>query len=327
MPSEGSVHVRSLEHARRSDLRMVHMPGMTTPASSVPVRLSPTRQVPDLEGCTRHSCDEPRSPPGASRDVTRTMPRPRLCRAAVVLVSGLTRPARRPTRRPCLGHVLSQPRPAAATPPGHPTDRRRHLRRNDRETEAGREPQSGRRQVVRQQRPDPAHRDGHQPPVPGAQYPHPPDSGTHLHRDHPAGLRNDPRRTATGTPPAPKSRAPTSRAVVSGCARPPTSAPAPPVREPSPQHRRHQLDPPGARVHQGPHPAVLHGLPLRPFPPHHADTRRLRPHRTVRADRTPSAATFLPASDQLLSPRPAAPGRTTPWPVPPHTGQRLTRPR
>lgn len=33
------------------------------------------------------------------------------------------------------------------------------------------------------------------------------------------------------------------------------------------------------------------------------------------------------ASDQLLRPRPATPGRTTPWPVPPSTGQRLTRPQ
>lgn len=37
-----------------------------------------------------------------------------------------------------------------------------------------------------------------------------------------------------------------------------------------------------------------HGLPLRPFRLRRADTRRLRPPRTVRADRTPSAATFLP---------------------------------
>ncbi|MCX5251634.1 hypothetical protein OG895_41855 [Streptomyces sp. NBC_00201] len=43
---------------------------------------------------------------------------------------------------------------------------------------------------------------------------------------------------------------------------------------------------------------------------------------TPRAQQRPS-----PASDQLLSPRPATPGRTTPWPVPPSTGQRLTRPQ
>lgn len=224
MPSEGPVHVRSIERIpARSGLRMVHMPGMTAPASSVPVRLSPTRQVPDLEGCTRHSCGEPRSPPGASCDVTRTMPRPRLCRAAVVLLLGLARPARRPTRRPCLGHVVSSP--ALPPPPRQVTPL------------TGREPQSGPRHVVRQQRPDPAHRDGHQPPVLGPQYPHPPDSGTHLHRDHPAGRRNDPRRTSNWSTTCAEVASANVTAVASGCARPPTSAPA---------------------------LAVLHGLPLRP---------------------------------------------------------------
>jgi hypothetical protein len=227
MPSEVSASVRLIEHARPERLSHGAHAGHGSTRIIRTSKALPTHQVPDLEGCTRHSCGEPRSPPGASCDVSRTMPTPAPVPA---------RPARRPTRRPCLGHVVPPPRPASPTPSGHPTDRRRHLRRNDRETEVGTEPQSGPRQVVRQQRPDPAHRDGHQPPVLGPQYPHPPDSETHLHRDHPAGLHDDPRRTATGTPPAPapKSRAPTSRAVASGCARPPTSAPTPPVREPSP---------------------------------------------------------------------------------------------
>lgn len=271
---------------------MVHMPGMTAPASSVPVRLSPTRQVPGLEGCTRHSCGEPRSPPGASCDVTRTMPRPRLCRAAVVLLSGLARPARRPTRRPCLRHVVSQPRPAAPTPPGHPTDRRRHLRRNDHETEAGREP-------------NPDHDKGS---VSNGLTMRTATATNHLwarntltHRiqgltttatiqldftticdgQQPEHHRHRSRERQRHGRPHPAAR---------GRRHPPRHLPSGNLLL---QHRRHQLHPPGARVHHGQHLAVLHGLPLRPFQPRHADTRRLRPHRTVRADNTPSAATFL----------------------------------
>ncbi|MFD3505770.1 hypothetical protein ACFWWT_48485 [Streptomyces sp. NPDC058676] len=58
-----------------------------------------------------------------------------------------------------------------------------------------------------------------------------------------------------------------------------------------------------------------------------ADTRRLRPYRRFALTTPRAQQRSSPASDQLLSPRPAAPGRTTPWPVPPSTGQRLTRPQ
>lgn len=72
----------------------------------------------------------------------------------------------------------------------------------------------------------------------------------------------------------------------------------PPRRLPSgnllPQHRRHQRHPPEDRVDHGKHLAALHGLPLRPFQLRRAGTRRLGAYRTVRADHTPSAATFLP---------------------------------
>ncbi len=175
MPSEGSVHVRSIEHARPK--RLAHGAHAGHDSTRI-IRTSKALPHTPSAGLGRVHPAFVRRAPIASRSIVcvtspAPCPRPRLCRAAVVLLLGLARPARRPTRRPCLGHVVSQPRPAAPTPPGHPTDRRRHLRRNDRETEG---------------RPDPAHRDGHQRPVLGPQYPHPPDSGTHLHRDHPTGL-------------------------------------------------------------------------------------------------------------------------------------------
>jgi hypothetical protein len=153
MPFESSVHVRSIEHARSK--RLAH--GVHAGHDSTRI-IRPSKTLPPHAECRTW-----KGAPGisaASPDrllelrVTSPAQCPRLCRAAVLLLSGLARPARRPTRRRCLGHAVSQPRPAAPTPPGHPTDRRQ------------------------------------------------PDSGTHLHRDHPAGLRDDARRRPGRTRPA-----------------------------------------------------------------------------------------------------------------------------
>lgn len=117
MPSEGPVDVRNIEHAGRSGLRMVHMPGMTATAH------------PYQQGSPPHGkCRTWKGAPGiraASPDrllehrVTSPAPGPRLCHGHGPAI----RPGaagRRPIRRPRLGHVVSRPRPAAPHPARSP---------------------------------------------------------------------------------------------------------------------------------------------------------------------------------------------------------------